>query len=283
MSLASLALIGRIVFLGIERIIVKSLGENADAASAAFLFFFIGALFICPVVLVEGSPMAAPPLGLFVAAFFYALAFVLYVRSLAEGEASLVSPLYYFNVFFLAVAAALFLGEALTMAKLLGCALLLYGSSWLKREGTLWRSLRAVAGNRPCQTMMAASLLIAIGRVIDKSLVTTMSPTHYAVLLYLAIAAFIFLYLWLRGRVPRIWALVSQRPSLAIACGAVNGYSYLCLLTAIVAYPVSVAEPLSMLGLLLTLLLSKLLLNEALGHRPIGALFMIAGAWALLA
>ena len=57
-----------------------------------------------------------------------------------------------------------------------------------------------------------------------------------------------------------------------------NGYSYVLMLLALTAYDVSIVEPLSMLGILITMGLSRVVLNETLGNRVIGAVIMIGGA-----
>ena len=234
MSLAGFGLAGRILLLGVERIVVKRLGQGADAFSAAFLFFWLGGVLLLPLVPWElwGEPL--PPgrivLGALASGAFYSVAFVCYVRSLSEGEASLVSPLYNFNVFFLALIAWAFLGEPLSASKLAGLALLVYGSSWLNRRDSVWRSLAALLTDRACRYMIVASVLIAVGRVIDKSLVAQAPPVTYVCLLYWIISGYILVYALLRRNAGDILHLLRARPGMALAGGAINGYSYLCLL-----------------------------------------------------
>ncbi len=286
LSMPLLALAGRILTLGVERIIVKQLGSRADALCATFLFFFLGALFLLPVVLYQHVDLWSIPSHAFVSGLFYAVAFVCYVRSLSLEDASLVSPLYNCNIIFLALIAFVFLDEPLSMFKGLGLALLLYGASWLNQTSsrqTSWlQSVLALLRNTGCQYMIAASLLIAVGRVIDKSNIQAASPLIYCLFLYVIIAAYVFVYIVIKRRTSGILRIMKEQPLTALSSGAINAYSYLFLLVAMTAIDVSVAEPVSMLGMVVTLLLSQWWLGEKVGRRWIAVCIMLGGAGCLV-
>lgn len=278
-----LALAGRVLTLGVERIVVKRMGSRADSFCSTFLFFFLGALFLLPFVMFERIDSWIFIPRALVSGFFYSVAFVCYVRSLSLEEASLVSPLYNFNIVFLAVIAFIFLGESLTLSKGIGLALLLYGASYLNRSAgkttTFIQSLYGLLHNTGCRFMMIASLLIAVGRVIDKSNIQAASPLVYCFFLYLIISGYVFVYVLIKGRAGGIVRIMREQPWTAMASGAINAYSYLFLLVAITTIDVSVAEPVSMLGMVVTLLLSWLILGEDVRRRWFAVLLMLAGAW----
>ena len=285
MSLPMLALAGRVLTLGVERIVVKKMGSRADSFCSTFLFFFLGALFLIPFVMFEpiGSWDFLPKA--LVSGLFYSVAFVCYVRSLSLEEASLVSPLYNFNIVFLAIVAFIFLGEPLTVYKGIGLALLLYGASHLNRTGSqktsFLQSMRGLIHNTGCRFMMVASLLIAVGRVIDKSNIQATSPLVFCFFLYLIIAGYVFVYVLIKGRTSGIVRIMKEQPWTAMASGAINAYSYLFLLMAITEIDVSVAEPVSMLGMIVTLFLSRWLLREDVSRRWFAVLVMLGGAWVM--
>jgi len=282
-SLPMLALAGRVLTLGVERIIVKRMGSRADSFCSTFLFFFLGALFLLPFVMFERIDSWIFIPRALVSGFFYSVAFVCYVRSLSLEEASLVSPLYNFNIVFLAVIAFIFLGESLTLSKGIGLALLLYGASHLNRSAgkttSFIQSLYGLFHNTGCRFMMIASLLIAVGRVIDKSNIQEVAPLVYCFFLYLIISGYVFVYVLIKGRTGGIVRIMREQPWTAMASGAINAYSYLFLLVAITTIDVSVAEPVSMLGMVVTLLLSWLILGEDVRRRWFAVLLMLAGAW----
>lgn len=277
-----LALLGRIVLLGYERIVVKKLGHEAESLSSAFLFFFLATLFLLPFTFFANFPTSFDFLKfVMVSGFVYSFAFWLYAKSLAEGEASLVSPLYNFNVFFLLLLTVIFLGESFTPLKIAGLALLIYGASFLNRQQNIMASLKALFTNRACLYMIAASCLIAVGRTIDGFVVQEVDPIIYATAIYAAISFFLFLYQLPREKLQHTMELFKKRTKTALLAGAVNAYSYLLLLFAFTGLEVSVAEPASILGVVITVVLAGRIFKENIKERIIGVAIMVLGAWLL--
>ena len=280
--MAYLALLGRILLLGYERIVVKRLGHQAGSAGVAFLFFAIATLFLLPFALWVGVPDDGGFLtyvGL--ASLVYAVAFLLYVRSLSTGEASLVSPLYNFNVFFLLVLAAVTLGEPITLLKIVGVVLLVLGASFLNRQGSVWRSWVGLVRDPACRLMIICSLLMAVGRTIDGGVVQDVEPITYAFCLYAGISLCLGLTLALTRGMGEALALLRKEPRAATTAGAINAYSYLLLLIAFTHIDVSVAEPASMLGMVVTVVLARFAFGERIRDRLVAVGVMIVGAWLL--
>jgi transporter family protein len=283
MALAYLALLGRVILLGYERIVVKQLGQRSNSEGAAFLFFAIAALFLLPFLLLADMPSNYGFLPLVVlGSFAYAVAFALYVKSLSLGEVSLVSPLYNFNVLFLLILTAILLGEPITAFKIVGVLLLIFGASLLNRQKNLLRSLGALFKDRACLLMILCSILMAIGRTIDGFVVQEVSPMLYAFSIYTGISLFLLVYLLLTKKTGEMLLLLRSRTRVAVAAGAVNAYSYVLLLFAFTKIAVSVAEPVSMLGMIATVILARLMFKERIGRRLVAVIVMIAGAWFLL-
>lgn len=281
---AYLALLGRIVLLGYERIAVKQLGHRADSEGATFLFFAIASLFLLPFLFFVGAPAGYAFLPLVaLASLVYAVAFVLYVRSLSIGEASLVSPLYNFNVLFLLALAAILLGEPVSALRVAGILLLVGGASFLDRKRNVFLSLASLVRDRACLLMIVCSLLMAVGRTIDGLVVQDVSPVVYAFSLYSGIALLLLAYVALAGKTRATLSLVRDRPQAAVTAGAINAFSYLLLLIAFTRIDVSVAEPASMLSMGVTVTLAHFAFGERIGSRLAAVAIMVAGAWLLLA
>ncbi|HNY11513.1 MAG TPA: EamA family transporter [Candidatus Wallbacteria bacterium] len=279
---AYLALAGRIILLGYEKILVRQLGEEAESESATFLYFCISMIFFTPCMFWAPAP-ADYNFVIYsaVSSAIYCLAFLLYVRSLSTGEVSLVSPLYNFNVFFLLLLTAFFLGEKITILKVTGLSVLLYGASFLSRQRGILSSLKAIFKNHACVLMIICSFFMAIGRTIDGFVLKTTGPLVYGFSIYLFMTVFLFFYILYKGKFYKAVDLFKKRRAITLKAGAVNAYTYLFLLYAIARIDVSVAEPASMLSMIVTVFLSKLILNEDISGRLTGVLIMIAGAWAL--
>ncbi|MDD2714957.1 MAG: DMT family transporter [Candidatus Wallbacteria bacterium] len=279
---AYLALLGRILLLGWERIVVKSLGEKADSRVVAFHFFGIATLLMLPFVFFTARPSDYYFLiRVCISSLVYSASFSLYVKSLSMADASLVSPLYNFNVFFLLILTTVFLGESLTIYKIAGMSLLVYGASFLSRQRNLLLSLGALFKNRACLMMIVSSCLIAVGRTIDGDTVKSVSPLIYATCLYAGISLVLFLVVVISGRRSEIISLVRENPWTVLAAGAINSYSYLFLLISFTRIDVSVAEPSSMLSMVVTVFLARLIFREEIRERLIGVIIMIIGAWVL--
>jgi bacterial/archaeal transporter family protein len=304
----ALALAGRVLMLGAERVVVKRLGTQASGVAAAFLFFFIATVCLAPVVVFSGALTLLGRFDLRTVLIIagnglvYSGAFVLYVSALSAGEASFVSPFYNFNVAFLLVLAVAFVGETFTAAKAGGVALLVAGSWLLARPMVRARAAAAGAGvagpaagvsaanRRAALLMIGCSLLMAVGRTVDASQVRlpggagagAVGSVAYSFAIYAAVTVWLGIFVAAGGKTDEAVRIVRSRPWTALAAGAINAYSYLLLLVALGSMEVSVAEPASMLSLLVTLVLAGAVFRESIASRILPTLLMIAGAWALL-
>lgn len=273
------ALIGRIFLLGYERIILKQLGLKSDYLSASLVFFLFASVSLLPFAVITNPPenfnFLLPAL---ISGFIYSLAFFLYVKSLTLGEASLVSPLYNFNVLFLMILASIFLNESITLSKTAGILLLLYGASFLKKNRNVFSSLKNLFFNTPCRLMILSSLLTALGRTVDGFFSADVSPIHYAFAINTSIFLYQLIFILLKGKIKNSLNLLKKHPVLSGISGFVNGYSYMLLLFAFKGISVSIAEPASMLSLIITAVLAFLIFKENIKERLTGSVIMIAGA-----
>jgi len=279
--MAYLFLLGRIILLGYEKIVVKKVGTDSNSIVTSFLFFDIAVLFLLPFALFHPSfDISALKYGI-LSGFIYSISFVLYVKSLSIGEASLVGPLYNFNVFFLLILTSIFLKEPFTISKVIGLSLLVYGASFLNRQENLYKSLYSLFKRKDTLFMMGSSFLIAIGRTIDGFVVGKIDPLFYCFFLYLVISVYQFFYILLRKEVKEVFKLLKEKTLLVTIAAGINAYSYMFLLIAFRSIDVSIAEPLSMLSMLVTLFLAKNVFKEDIRKRIIGVIIMILGAWIL--
>ncbi len=270
--------------LGFERIVVKKLGTGANPSAALMLFVGLAALFLFPfaiAIILKGNIDWLFLKYVATSSLIYAFAFLLYIKSLAEGEASLVAPLSNFNILFLLFLSIIFLSETLSVSKVVGFLVLLYGATFLNKQKNIYSSVKALLIDRPCQMMMISSLLVAVGRVIDKGNSTSASPVLYSFFLYLFIAIYLGFFMFLKGTAKEVFILFKDRPWVSLISGFINAYAYLCLLVSFKSIEVSIAEPLSMLSMVVTVILSSILLGEDIRYRIKGVIFMFVGAWFL--
>lgn len=275
-----LIMIGRVSLLGYERIEFKRAGENQDPLVSTFLLFAIAGVMLLPMLFFASFEGINGLMYALISGTIYSVAFVIYVHVLSNYEASLVSPLYNFNVFFLFILSVIFLNETFHWFKLAGILLLFVGTSLLDRKQFLKDSIIAVFTNRGCLLMILVSLLIAVGRVIDGFFVkNTTDPFLYAIIQYWVISLYLFIAILVTKRVKTIKTAIMSHYKHFLLGSFANAYSYILLLVSISIFELelSIAEPLSMLSLLVTMGLAAWILKEKIKERILGAILMLVG------
>ncbi len=277
MLIAIFAMIGRIILLGFERILFKKAGKDHNSLVSTFWLFGLASFFQIPLLFIYPFGMQ-DFLNAAVSAGIYTVTFSIYVYVLSNYEVSLITPFYNFNVFFLLILSVIFLDEVFTLFKIVGIFLLFFGTLFLNKEESLLKSLKSVYKNRGCQLMIVVSLLMAVGRVIDRKMINETPPPIYSFALYFLMGVYIGIILLIQRKGHLIITAIKTQPKEFLTGGAFNAYSYLFLLIAFTQMEVSVAEPLSMLSVILTIILSYFYFKESIKNRLVGALIMFGGA-----
>jgi transporter family protein len=153
-----IALLGRILLLGYEKIVVKKLSSGVRSESSAFLYFFIAALSLIPTLFFTSWPIHFKFLiPLTISSIVYGVAYLFYVKALSTGDASLVAPLYNLSLLFLLLFTTIFLGEKLSFTKITGILLRLYGASLLGEGKNLIVSIKNLTQDKAPLYMILAS------------------------------------------------------------------------------------------------------------------------------
>ncbi len=152
-----LALAGRALLVGYEKIVIRQLGSEGNSAASSMLFFLLATLFLLPAVIVVSPKMVFPPI-IVLTAVVYSCAFYLYVKALSMSDVSLVGPLYNFNAFFLLLLSAVFLGERVTVTKIAGLIGLVIGASILNMRRSRRVPLLSLLSDRGALLMILCSV-----------------------------------------------------------------------------------------------------------------------------
>ncbi|MCC7477132.1 EamA family transporter [bacterium] len=311
-TLGYLALLGRIIGLGIERPTIKAISTaGTDAAGqpwtphpiAACTFSFGIAWLL--LALVVGFEWSASP-GLFstigdwwwqalATGLLFTAAFHSYVWAMSVGEVSYLTPLYATGFVWLYVLDVLF-GDAQlgwqaiggTAAVALGVMLLNATPHKGEGRGASWHWREALNPLNTLRQPGAIGMLVyafglASGRVIDKS-VSDVAPTlAYALCNNLLPVLLGLLWLLWKGRTGE-FRLIARRRPLALLVSAVSGiFAYVCLLLALRhGFNPSVAEPVSQLSVFIAIALGGLLFKEPIRARWIPSALVVLGAALLL-
>lgn len=285
MGAAAAALGVRILLVGVERTLLRRMGQQAGDLESAAVFFTMGALFLLPFA---GLPAVrdwsflrlAIPSGM-----VYALAYWLYVSAIARAEVSRVAPLGALGGVAVAIMAVWTHGEPLSWLKGAGVLLVAGGALQLQRS----RTSAAGTGDRgmalPALMMVGYALLGAAARLLDKSGASEAAGATagaYAFVVFAVVALAHTAVLTASGRLPGAVRLVRAEPLLTAAAGVCNGGSFLTMLLALTVVPVSIVEPVTALSLLVTAAVARLWFHEPLGGRVLPTLAVVAGVWLVL-
>ncbi|BBE30061.1 hypothetical protein OSSY52_02020 [Tepiditoga spiralis] len=269
----------RIILLGYERIAGKKIATNEHALISSWGFFTFSLLVMFPffkdlnlniftISLISGS--------------IYTISFFLYVYALSIEDASIIAPLYNMNVVFLILTTFLFLSESITLSKILGSLLMIYGVSFLKKDINIIESYKNLFKSKGAIAMIVSSFLMAIGRTLDGFFAKNMNTTGYSVGIYTVVSLelFVFSLIKFKSLKPHI-NLIKNKYKDLISGGISNSYSYIALLNAFKYIDVSIAEPVSMLSTLVTAIIAKVVFKEKISVRLAGILILILGAFVI--
>lgn len=266
----------RIILLGYERIAGNRISKNSPTFVAAWGFFFFSFLSFIPFFYTITWEILLKSL---ISGTIYSISFSLYTYALGHEEASVIAPLYNLNAIFLVVLASIFLGEEFSFWRLLGAVLMIYGVSFLKKGEDIISSYKNVLKSKGALAMIVSSLLMAVGRIVDRKITVSLSPLGYSVGIYLVISMYIFIYGIATGsKINEYVTLIKEKIIYLVLGGICNAYSYVALLKAFNYFGVSVAEPLSMLSVFVTMLFARIFLGERIGVRLVAALLLFAGS-----
>lgn len=283
-GILTLALVVRIILLGFERIFLKLLGKDSiedKSLAITAVFFGFGAVSLFPFAImhIKVSEMIIFPM---ISSIFYSFAFWMYTASLKEGDISLVTPLYNFNLIFLLLFSTILLGEEITFTKLFGVVSIFIGLSYLQKGSSFKNSLKQVFTNTSAQLMISASLLMAIGRIVDGFAATdNFTPEVYAFLIYLLITIILFTILIFKGQMIEPYYVIKTNPSISVVSGITNAYSYLALIVAFNYLDVSIVEPIGALNIFFAMILARILFKEDIRQRLFAASLIVLGVFFL--
>jgi transporter family protein len=212
-----------------------------------------------------------------ISALFYSIGLYSYVKAISMEETVLIAPLYNSSSLWIFVLGFIFLGEQVTVLRVIGGILIFIGV-FLLYTGNLTDKLNAIINSQGSLFMLAGSIFIAIGRTIDAYSVRIADPMFFAFLMNFYLGMYLLLATVILKRAHVIPKIVKEEPISLFWAGFSNGWAYLFLLVALRYIDLSIAEPLSLLSLLLTALLGKYLLGERLKERLHGTIVIIFGA-----
>lgn len=302
MFVGYLFLAGRVIGLGLERPLIKSLGQGRNSVAATTLYFGISLVMLAIVAAFQwaADPQYASSINLWIGAallsgVFYAISFHTYVWALIVGEVSYLSPLYAVAFVFLYAMDLAFGGATFALHHAAGILAVALGVVFLNytprtsggqpRWGAWLAALdpRTVLRQPGAWGMLVYAFGLSCGRLIDKSAAGVAPPVLYALInnSHCVIAGIVILAL--SGKVKLVRDLFVERPWIALVGALMGQGAYVLMLFALDYFNPSTVEPVSQLSVFIAVGLGGLWFGEQTRTRWLPSALVVAGAALLLA
>ena len=239
------------LFVGVN-VVVKHLGSEVPPAEAAFLRYAIGLIFLVPalkpILQAQLTRRTATLFG--VRGAFHTVGVMLWFYAMARIPIAEVTALNYLNPVGVTIGAAIFLGEALAIRRIMAVVAALVGAMIILRPGFRELSLGHFA-------MLGTAACFAVSYLIAKIMADEASPAVVVGMLGLTVLVGLapFAYaVW----VPPTW---TQLGWLALVAAFATAGHYTMTL-AFAAAPVTVTQPVTFLQLVWAVLIGATMFDE---------------------
>jgi len=301
----------RVIGMGLERPLVKRLGQGFNPIAVVTVYVGLGELFF--LLIIAGQYISRPEqfaggyhwLGLaMVPALCNALSFFTFIRAMQVGEVSLLTPLFATAFVLMYVFDTLAGYAQLGALPILGILLVSLGVIFLNpgADGTgqslggwNWRKLNPVWLLRQpgAGLMLLNALGVAGARFFDKTLVdaqlgSAAPPVLYALVVnaptvLIGLAVLGVLSARKRpGGLPELQRIVSARTGTALVLTLLGQGAFIMGLYSLNWFPPSVVEPVTQLGVFIAIALGGLWFHEPVRARWLPAAMVVGGAGLLL-
>lgn len=233
--------------------IVKYVGSDLPAAEGAFLRYFLGLVFLIPMIRpIMAAHLTRRQVKLFAArGVVHTGAVILWFFAMSRIPLAEVTAMNYLSPIYVAIGAALFLGERLPPRRLVAVFMGLVGALIILRPGA-----RALDPGH--FAMLFTALGFAASYLIAKQLSGEVSPLVVVGMLSIAVAIGLAPFAWAVWITPT-WSQVGWM--FLVACFATAGHYTMTL--AFAAAPLTVTQPVTFLQLVWAVALGALVFGES--------------------
>jgi drug/metabolite transporter (DMT)-like permease len=232
--------------------IVKHIGNDIPAAQSAFLRYFLGLVFLIPMIRpILAAHLTKRQLKLFAArGVVHTIAVILWFFAMARIPIADVTAMNYLSPVYVTLGAALVLKEALPPRRLAAVIIALVGAIVILRPGFREIDQGHIA-------MLGTALMFAAGYLIAKQLSGEVSAAVVVGMLSITVTIGLAPFAWAVW-VPVAWSDIGWL--FLVACFATAGHYTMTL--AFAAAPLTVTQPVTFLQLIWAVALGALVFNE---------------------
>jgi drug/metabolite transporter (DMT)-like permease len=232
--------------------IVKHIGNEVPAAQSAFLRYFLGLVFLIPMIRpILAAHLTKRQLKLFAArGVVHTVAVILWFFAMARIPIADVTAMNYLSPVYVTLGAALVLKEALPPRRLAAVIIALVGAIVILRPGFREIDQGHIA-------MLGTALMFAAGYLIAKQLSGEVSAAVVVGMLSITVTIGLAPFAWAVW-VPVAWSDIGWL--FLVACFATAGHYTMTL--AFAAAPLTVTQPVTFLQLIWAVAMGALVFNE---------------------
>ena len=255
-----------ILFVAVTAV-VKFLGDSVPAAQAAFLRYVLGLVFLLPMIRpILAARLTRRQIALFsLRGFVHSLAVILWFYAMTQISIAEVTAMNYLAPVYVALGAAVFLGEKLAARRILAIVAALVGALIILRPGVREVSPGHIA-------MLVTAVLFAVGYLVAKLMADEVSAPVVVGMLSITVTIGLAPFAWAVWVPPTaeqlFWLFV-------VACFATAGHYTMTL--AFSAAPVTVTQPVTFLQLVWATSLGWIVFGEAID------IFVVTGGGIIIA
>jgi len=238
-------------FVGVTAI-VKYMGEGVPAAQSAFLRYLLGSVFLLPILpaLMRMRIVRRDWMLFGLRGAVHAIGVILWFYAMTRIPLAEVTAMSYLTPVYVALGAALFLGERLRLRRMAAIAAAIAGALIILRPG-----LREVSPGH--LAMLVNAVLFAMSYLIAKRMTGLVSPALVVGMLSVFVTIGLAPFAW------AVWApvtLVQVGWLFLVACFATAGHY--AMTVAFAAAPISVTQPVTALQLVWAVMLGAIFFAE---------------------
>ena len=246
--------------------LVKYLGSSVPPAQAAFLRYFLGLVFLLPMIGAMRRTRLSPRLHLLFAGrgAIHTVGVILWFYAMTQIPLAEVTAMNYLSPIYVTIGAALFLGETMALRRIAAIGVALIGALIILRPGFREVSPGHIA-------MLFTAIAFGGSYLLAKFTVDAANPPVVVGMLSLWVTVGLAPFAFAVWVTPTLWELFVL---FGVACFATAGHYSMTL--AFKAAPVAVTQPVTFLQLVWATLLGALVFNEAVD------LWVVAGGLLIL-
>ena len=232
--------------------LVKHMGSRVPPAEAAFLRYFLGLVFLLPMLKdLREAHLTPRQWKLFgMRGMFHAGAVILWFYAMTRIPIAEVTAMNYLSPVYVTIGAAIFLGEKLAMRRIVAILIALFGAAIILRPGFREVSLGHLA-------MLVTAIVFAGSYLTAKIMAGEVKPTVVVAMLS------IFVPIGLAPFAIAVWVTPSLNDLMLLFCVASFATAgHYTMTLAFAAAPVTVTQPITFLQLVWAVLLGAIVFGE---------------------